>query len=137
CVPQPAGQSGEQELETLVLKLSVLKDFLASIERKALKAVQELSSAAPAAPSQPLARKAKSIPVQTFEVKLDVGLGELPKLGKWQKQSLSVDVEGGRLVVLRRQRDSQEDWHTFGHQRIRQLIKSQRVQNKLGIVFEK
>ncbi|NXF86133.1 SHIP2 phosphatase, partial [Eubucco bourcierii] len=114
---QPAGQSGEQELETLVLKLSVLKDFLGTIEKKALKAVQELSSAAPAAPTQPLARKAKSIPVQTFEVKLDVGLGELPKLGKWQKQSLSVDVEGGKLVVLRRQRDSQEDWHTFSHQR--------------------
>lgn len=31
---QSAGQSGEQELESLVLKLSVLKDFLSSIERK-------------------------------------------------------------------------------------------------------
>ncbi|XP_054020836.1 phosphatidylinositol 3,4,5-trisphosphate 5-phosphatase 2 [Dryobates pubescens] len=134
---QPAGQSGEQELETLVLKLSVLKDFLASIEKKALKALQDMSSAAPAAPCQPLSRKAKSIPVQTFEVKLDVGLGDLTKIGKSQKQSLSVDVEGGRVVVLRRQRDSQEDWNTFSHDKIRQLIKSQRVQNKLGIVFEK
>ncbi|PKK17712.1 inositol polyphosphate phosphatase-like 1 [Columba livia] len=34
-------------------------------------------------------------------------------------------------------RDAQEDWNTFTHDKIRQLIKSQRVQNKLGIVFEK
>ncbi|KAK2524700.1 Inppl1 [Columba livia] len=134
---QAGGQSGEQELEQLVLKLSVLKDFLASIEKKALKALQEMSSAAPPAPPQPLSRKAKCIPVQTFEVKLDVTLGDLTKLGKSQKQTLSVDVEGGRLVVLRRQRDAQEDWNTFTHDKIRQLIKSQRVQNKLGIVFEK
>ena len=34
-----------------------------------------------------------------------------------QKFTLSVDVEGGRLVLLRRQRDSQEDWTTFTHDR--------------------
>ncbi|XP_074006451.1 LOW QUALITY PROTEIN: phosphatidylinositol 3,4,5-trisphosphate 5-phosphatase 2 [Numenius arquata] len=134
---QAAGQSGEQELENLVLKLSVLKDFLSSIEKKALKALQEMSSAAPPAPPQPLSRKAKCIPVQTFEVKLDVTLGDLTKIGKSQKYTLSVDVEGGKLVVLKKQKDSQEDWNTFTHDKIRQLIKSQRVQNKLGIVFEK
>ncbi|KAF1401985.1 Phosphatidylinositol 3,4,5-trisphosphate 5-phosphatase 2, partial [Spheniscus humboldti] len=112
---QTAGQSGEQELESLVLKLSVLKDFLSSIEKKALKALQEMSSAAPAAPTQPLSRKAKSIPVQTFEVKLDVTLGDLTKIGKSQKYTLSVDVEGGKLVVLKKQKDSQEDWNTFTH----------------------
>lgn len=31
---QAAGQTGEQELENLVLKLSILKDFLSSIEKK-------------------------------------------------------------------------------------------------------
>ncbi|RMC12002.1 hypothetical protein DUI87_11135 [Hirundo rustica rustica] len=101
---QTAGQSGEQELENLVLKLSVLKDFLSSIEKK---------------------------------VKLDITLGDLTKIGKSQKYTLSVDVEGGKLVVLKKQKDSQEDWNTFTHDKIRQLIKSQRVQNKLGIVFEK
>ncbi|NWH35384.1 SHIP2 phosphatase, partial [Chloropsis hardwickii] len=131
---QTAGQSGEQELENLVLKLSVLKDFLSSIEKKALKALQEMSSATP---PQPFSRKAKSIPVQTFEVKLDITLGDLTKIGKSQKYTLSVDVEGGKLVVLKKQKDSQEDWNTFTHDKIRQLIKSQRVQNKLGIVFEK
>ncbi|XP_025051004.1 phosphatidylinositol 3,4,5-trisphosphate 5-phosphatase 2, partial [Alligator sinensis] len=134
---QSSGQSGEQELESLVLKLSVLKDFLSSIERKALKALQDMSSTAQSAPAQPLSRKAKSIPVQAFEVKLDVTLGDLTKIGKSQKYTLSVDVEGGKLVVLKKQKDSQEDWNTFTHDKIRQLIKSQRVQNKLGIVFEK
>lgn len=132
-------------------------------------------------------------PPPSPQVKLDVTLGDLTKLGKSQKQTLSVDVEGGRLVVLRRQRDAQEDWNTFTHDKsawgalggptpqglctgggsswvspswvrphpvwgsrcptrprhppnatcprpppiVRQLIKSQRVQNKLGIVFEK
>ncbi|XP_064361342.1 phosphatidylinositol 3,4,5-trisphosphate 5-phosphatase 2 isoform X2 [Dromaius novaehollandiae] len=134
---QTPAQSGEQELESLVLKLSVLKDFLSSIEKKALKALQEMSCTAQAAPAQPPSRKAKSIPVQTFEVKLDVTLGDLTKIGKSQKYTLSVDVEGGKLVVLKKQKDSQEDWNTFTHDKIRQLIKSQRVQNKLGIVFEK
>uniref|UniRef100_A0A452GH97 phosphatidylinositol-3,4,5-trisphosphate 5-phosphatase n=1 Tax=Gopherus agassizii TaxID=38772 RepID=A0A452GH97_9SAUR len=134
---QTAGQTGEQELESLVLKLSVLKDFLSGIEKKALKALQDMSSTAQPAPAQPSSRKAKSIPVQAFEVKLDVILGDLTKIGKSQKFTLSVDVEGGKLVVLKKQKDSQEDWNTFTHDKIRQLIKSQRVQNKLGIVFEK
>ncbi|XP_075402332.1 phosphatidylinositol 3,4,5-trisphosphate 5-phosphatase 2 isoform X1 [Tenrec ecaudatus] len=134
---QSQPQTGEQELESLVLKLSVLKDFLSGIQKKALKALQDMSSTAPPAPLQLSTRKAKTIPVQAFEVKLDVTLGDLTKIGKSQKFTLSVDVEGGRLVLLRRQRDSQEDWTTFTHDRIRQLIKSQRVQNKLGVVFEK
>ncbi|TFK01873.1 small nuclear ribonucleoprotein F-like [Platysternon megacephalum] len=134
---QTAGQTGEQELESLVLKLSVLKDFLSSIEKKALKALQDMSATAQSALAQPSSRKAKSIPVQAFEVKQDVTLGDLTKIGKSQKFTLSVDVEGGKLVVLKKQKDSQEDWNTFTHDKIRQLIKSQRVQNKLGIVFEK
>nr|XP_033805399.1 phosphatidylinositol 3,4,5-trisphosphate 5-phosphatase 2 isoform X1 [Geotrypetes seraphini] len=134
---QSSGQQGEQELENLVLKLSVLKDFLSSIEKKALKALRDISTTAQSAPSQPSIRKAKNIPVQAFEVKLDVNLADLTKIGKSQKYTLSVDVEGGKLVVMKKQKDSQEDWNTFTHDKIRQLIKSQRVQNKLGIVFEK
>ncbi|NWJ11775.1 SHIP2 phosphatase, partial [Crypturellus undulatus] len=87
----------------------------ASCSPQALKALQEMSSTAQAAPAQPAARKAKSIPVQTFEVKLDVTLGDLTKIGKSQKHTLSVDVEGGKLVVLKKQRDAQEDWNTFTH----------------------
>lgn len=56
-------------------------------------------------------------PLSGLQVKLDVTLGDLTKIGKSQKFTLSVDVEGGRLVLLRRQRDSQEDWTTFTHDR--------------------
>ncbi|XP_053564761.1 phosphatidylinositol 3,4,5-trisphosphate 5-phosphatase 2 [Bombina bombina] len=132
---QAANQSGEQELESLVIKLSVLKDFLSNIEKKALKALQDMSSTAQSAPIPQSSRKTKTMPVQTFEVKLD--MADLTKIVKSQKYMLSVDVEGGKLVVMKKVKDSQEDWNTFTHDKIRQLIKSQRVPCKLGIVFEK
>uniref|UniRef100_A0A4W3GZ79 Phosphatidylinositol 3,4,5-trisphosphate 5-phosphatase 1/2-like first C2 domain-containing protein n=2 Tax=Callorhinchus milii TaxID=7868 RepID=A0A4W3GZ79_CALMI len=137
---QASSQGGDQELENLVTKLSVLKDLLSSMERKALKALQEMSSCpsfTSTLSSHIFPRKTKSIPVQAFEVKLDVNLTDLTKIGKSQKYTLSVDVEGGKLVVLKKSKDTQEDWHTFTHDKIRQLIKSQRVHNKLGIVFDK
>ncbi|XP_069748303.1 phosphatidylinositol 3,4,5-trisphosphate 5-phosphatase 2A isoform X2 [Narcine bancroftii] len=141
-IQQASSQGGDQEMENLVMKLSVLKDLLSSMERKALKALQEMSSC-PSFTSQSsmfshtAPRKARNIPVQAFEVKLDVNLTDLTKIGKSQKYSLSVDVDGGKLVVLKKSKDTQEDWNTFTHDKIRQLIKSQRVHNKLGIVFEK
>ncbi|CAJ0966388.1 unnamed protein product [Ranitomeya imitator] len=134
-VQQAANQSGEQELESLVLKLSVLKDFLSSIEKKALKALQDMSSSAQSAPVPQSSRKAKIIPVQSFEVKLD--MLDLTKIVKSQKYTLTVDVDGGKLVVMKKVKEAQEDWNTFAHDKIRQLIKSQRVPSKLGIVFEK
>eukprot|EP00062_Callorhinchus_milii_P025151 gi/632985822/ref/XP_007909897.1/ PREDICTED: phosphatidylinositol 3,4,5-trisphosphate 5-phosphatase 2A-like [Callorhinchus milii] len=139
-IQQASSQGGDQELENLVTKLSVLKDLLSSMERKALKALQEMSSCpsfTSTLSSHIFPRKTKSIPVQAFEVKLDVNLTDLTKIGKSQKYTLSVDVEGGKLVVLKKSKDTQEDWHTFTHDKIRQLIKSQRVHNKLGIVFDK
>ncbi|KAJ7995318.1 hypothetical protein DPEC_G00243310 [Dallia pectoralis] len=135
-IQQSVNQGGDQELENLVTKLAILKDLLSSIEKKALKAVQDMSLSGLSSPP-PLTRHSKTIPVQAFEVKLDVYLADLTKIGKSQKHSLSVDVEGGKLVVMKKMKDSQEDWNTFTHDKIRQLIKSQRVQNKLGIVFEK
>lgn len=135
-IQQSVSQGGDQELENLVTKLAILRDLLSSIEKKALKALQDMSLTSPC-PPLPSMRNTKGIPVQAFEVKLDVYLAELTKIGKSQKYTLSVDVEGGRLVVMKKVKDSQEDWTTFPHDKIRQLIKSQRVQNKLGIVFEK
>ncbi|XP_053312578.1 phosphatidylinositol 3,4,5-trisphosphate 5-phosphatase 2 [Spea bombifrons] len=132
---QTANQAGEQELENLVVKLSVLKDFLSNIEKKALKALQDMSNSAQSAPIPQSCRKTKTIPVQTFEVKLD--MADLTKIVKSQKYTLSVDVEGGKLIVTKKVKESQEDWNTFSHDKIRQLIKSQRVPYKLGIVFEK
>lgn len=49
------------------------------------------------------------------QVKLDVYLADLTKIGKSQKYSLSVDVEGGKLVVMKKMKDAQEDWNTFTH----------------------
>uniref|UniRef100_A0A3Q1EAI5 phosphatidylinositol-3,4,5-trisphosphate 5-phosphatase n=1 Tax=Acanthochromis polyacanthus TaxID=80966 RepID=A0A3Q1EAI5_9TELE len=117
-IQQSVNQGGDQELENLVTKLAILKDLLSSIEKKVHTDMCN--------PSR-----------DSFQVKLDVYLAELTKIGKSQKYTLSVDVEGGRLVVMKKVKDNQEDWTTFTHDKIRQLIKSQRVQNKLGIVFEK
>ncbi|XP_033865227.3 phosphatidylinositol 3,4,5-trisphosphate 5-phosphatase 2A isoform X1 [Acipenser ruthenus] len=136
-IQQSGSQGGDQELDNLVTKLSILKDLLSSIEKKALKALQDMSSTGLSLPIMPSTRHSKSIPVQAFEAKLEVNLADLTKIGKSQKHTLSVDVEGGKLVVMKKLKDSQEDWNTFTHDKIRQLIKSQRVQNKLGIVFEK
>uniref|UniRef100_A0A8C5BDS3 phosphatidylinositol-3,4,5-trisphosphate 5-phosphatase n=1 Tax=Gadus morhua TaxID=8049 RepID=A0A8C5BDS3_GADMO len=136
-IQQSVNQGGDQELENLVTKLAILKDLLSSIEKKALKALQEMSLTSPCSLPPLSTRQSKAIPVQAFEVKLDGCLAELAKIGKSQKHTLSVDVEGGRLVVMKKVKDSQEDWTPFTHDKIRQLIKSQRVQNKLGIVFEK
>ncbi|XP_063763285.1 phosphatidylinositol 3,4,5-trisphosphate 5-phosphatase 2A isoform X2 [Eleginops maclovinus] len=136
-IQQSVNQGGDQELENLVTKLAILKDLLSSIEKKALKALQDMSLSSPCSLPPLSMRHSKAIPVQAFEVKMDVYLAELTKIGKSQKYTLSVDVEGGRLVVMKKVKDSQEDWTTFTHEKIRQLIKSQRVQNKLGIVFEK
>uniref|UniRef100_A0A8C5GA77 phosphatidylinositol-3,4,5-trisphosphate 5-phosphatase n=1 Tax=Gouania willdenowi TaxID=441366 RepID=A0A8C5GA77_GOUWI len=136
-IQQSVNQGGDQELENLVTKLAILKDLLSSIEKKALKALQDMSLTSPCSPPLHSMRHSKAIPVQAFEVKLDVYLAELTKIGKSQKYTLSVDVEGGRLVVMKKVKDNQEDWITYTHDKIRQLIKSQRVQNKLGIVLEK
>lgn len=51
----------------------------------------------------------------SLQVKLDVYLAELTKIGKSQKYTLSVDVEGGRLVVMKKVKDNQEDWITYTH----------------------
>uniref|UniRef100_A0A9J8BQU0 phosphatidylinositol-3,4,5-trisphosphate 5-phosphatase n=1 Tax=Cyprinus carpio carpio TaxID=630221 RepID=A0A9J8BQU0_CYPCA len=128
-IQQTMSQGGDQELEHLVTKLAILKDLLSSIEKKVITHTHTHTHTHTQTCSQ------SSVCVS--QVKLDVYLADLTKIGKSQKYSLSVDVEGGKLVVMKKMKDAQEDWNTFTHDKIRQLIKSQRVQNKLGIVFEK
>uniref|UniRef100_UPI00358E0386 phosphatidylinositol 3,4,5-trisphosphate 5-phosphatase 2-like n=1 Tax=Myxine glutinosa TaxID=7769 RepID=UPI00358E0386 len=48
-----------------------------------------------------------------------------------------VDVEGGKMAILKRPKDTPEESNVFSHKRILQLIKSQRTPSKLGIVFDK
>uniref|UniRef100_A0A672M9F6 phosphatidylinositol-3,4,5-trisphosphate 5-phosphatase n=1 Tax=Sinocyclocheilus grahami TaxID=75366 RepID=A0A672M9F6_SINGR len=133
-IQQTVSQGGDQELEHLVTKLAILKDLLSSIEKKVHTHTQLNAS-----DSQQFTETnvRVCVCVCVSQVKLDVYLADLTKIGKSQKYSLSVDVEGGKLVVMKKMKDAQEDWNTFTHDKIRQLIKSQRVQNKLGIVFEK
>ncbi|XP_057259028.1 phosphatidylinositol 3,4,5-trisphosphate 5-phosphatase 2-like [Pezoporus wallicus] len=63
-----------------------------------------MSSAAPSTPPQPLSRKAKSIPVQTFEVKLDVTLGDLTKIGEVPEVHLERGRGGGSWWCSRSRR---------------------------------
>uniref|UniRef100_A0A8B9GXP9 phosphatidylinositol-3,4,5-trisphosphate 5-phosphatase n=1 Tax=Astyanax mexicanus TaxID=7994 RepID=A0A8B9GXP9_ASTMX len=123
-IQQSVSQGGDQELEHLVTKLAILKDLLSSIEKKVCVHTHIVSLSL-------------TSHMCVKQVKLDVYLADLTKIGKSQKHTLSVDVEGGKLVVMKKMKDSQEDWTTFTHDKIRQLIKSQRMPNKLGIVFEK
>uniref|UniRef100_A0A8C2GFP8 phosphatidylinositol-3,4,5-trisphosphate 5-phosphatase n=1 Tax=Cyprinus carpio TaxID=7962 RepID=A0A8C2GFP8_CYPCA len=134
-IQQTMSQGGDQELEHLVTKLAILKDLLSSIEKKKILFGQYKCNRS--LWKVPTIYKNKCVCVCVSQVKLDVYLADLTKIGKSQKYSLSVDVEGGKLVVMKKMKDAQEDWNTFTHDKIRQLIKSQRVQNKLGIVFEK
>uniref|UniRef100_A0A669QMY2 phosphatidylinositol-3,4,5-trisphosphate 5-phosphatase n=1 Tax=Phasianus colchicus TaxID=9054 RepID=A0A669QMY2_PHACC len=67
------------------------------------------------------------IPPVTFEVKAD-------SLGIFSKIHLKVDVEMGKLII-KRAKDGPED-KFYTHKKILQLIKSQKVPNKLVIVLE-
>uniref|UniRef100_A0A9J8BJA4 phosphatidylinositol-3,4,5-trisphosphate 5-phosphatase n=1 Tax=Cyprinus carpio carpio TaxID=630221 RepID=A0A9J8BJA4_CYPCA len=140
-IQQTMSQGGDQELEHLVTKLAILKDLLSSIEKKKILFAQYKSNRSlwkiPTIHRNKCVFVCVCVCVCVSQVKLDVYLADLTKIGKSQKYSLSVDVEGGKLVVMKKMKDAQEDWNTFTHDKIRQLIKSQRVQNKLGIVFEK
>lgn len=70
-----------------------------------------------------------SYPIQ---VKLDVYLAELTKIGKSQKYTLSVDVDGGRLVVMKKVKDSQEDWTTFTHDKSKKPFRYLYIQSKMN-----
>uniref|UniRef100_UPI00398F58AF phosphatidylinositol 3,4,5-trisphosphate 5-phosphatase 1 n=1 Tax=Pristiophorus japonicus TaxID=55135 RepID=UPI00398F58AF len=63
----------------------------------------------------------------TFEVKLD-------SFGIFLKLHLKVDIEHGKLIV-KKSKDGTED-KFYSHNRILQLIKSQKFQNKLVIMIE-
>ncbi|KAJ8279444.1 hypothetical protein COCON_G00065100 [Conger conger] len=67
------------------------------------------------------------IPPVTFEVKFDI-------LSIPTKSYLKVDVEGGKVYV-KKSKDGSEDKY-FVHNKILQLVKSQKVHNKLVIVAE-
>uniref|UniRef100_A0A8C4V3P4 phosphatidylinositol-3,4,5-trisphosphate 5-phosphatase n=1 Tax=Falco tinnunculus TaxID=100819 RepID=A0A8C4V3P4_FALTI len=102
----------------IVLKLNQLIALLSSIEEK----VKTLLIEGPDS-----THRRSLIPPVTFEVKAD-------SLGIFSKIHLKVDVEMGKLII-KRAKDGPED-KFYTHKKILQLIKSQKVPNKLVIVLE-
>ncbi|XP_049659468.1 phosphatidylinositol 3,4,5-trisphosphate 5-phosphatase 1 isoform X3 [Accipiter gentilis] len=102
----------------IVLKLNQLISLLSSIEEK----VKTLLIEGPDS-----THRRSLIPPVTFEVKAD-------SLGIFSKIHLKVDVEMGKLII-KRAKDGPED-KFYTHKKILQLIKSQKVPNKLVIVLE-
>ncbi|XP_065604262.1 phosphatidylinositol 3,4,5-trisphosphate 5-phosphatase 1 isoform X2 [Cyrtonyx montezumae] len=109
---------GEASPVNIVLKLNQLISLLSSIEEK----VKTLLIEGPDS-----THRRSLIPPVTFEVKAD-------SLGIFSKIHLKVDVEMGKLVI-KRAKDGPED-KFYTHKKILQLIKSQKVPNKLVIVLE-
>ncbi|NXQ58566.1 SHIP1 phosphatase, partial [Anthoscopus minutus] len=109
---------GEASPANIVLKLNQLISLLSSIEEK----VKTLLIEGPDS-----THRRSLIPPVTFEVKTD-------SLGIFSKMQLKVDVEMGKLII-KRSKDGPED-KFYTHKKILQLIKSQKLPNKLVIVLE-
>ncbi|NXK68046.1 SHIP1 phosphatase, partial [Sylvietta virens] len=109
---------GEASPINIVLKLNQLISLLSSIEEK----VKTLLIEGPDS-----THRRSLIPPVTFEVKTD-------SLGIFSKIQLKVDVEMGKLII-KRSKDGPED-KFYTHKKILQLIKSQKLPNKLVIVLE-
>ncbi|XP_028640490.1 phosphatidylinositol 3,4,5-trisphosphate 5-phosphatase 1 [Grammomys surdaster] len=109
---------GEASPITMVAKLSQLTSLLSSIEDK-VKALLHEGSESP--------NRRSLIPPVTFEVKSE-------SLGISQKMHLKVDVESGKLII-KKSKDGSED-KFYSHKKILQLIKSQKLPNKLVILVE-
>ncbi|XP_030890670.1 phosphatidylinositol 3,4,5-trisphosphate 5-phosphatase 1-like [Leptonychotes weddellii] len=102
----------------MVAKLSQLTSLLSSIEDK-VKALLHEGAESP--------HRRSLIPPVTFEVKSE-------SLGIPQKLQLKVDVESGKLIIKKSKDGSEDKFYT--HNKILQLIKSQKFLNKLVILVE-
>ncbi|XP_032713406.1 phosphatidylinositol 3,4,5-trisphosphate 5-phosphatase 1 isoform X1 [Lontra canadensis] len=109
---------GEANPVNMVAKLSQLTSLLSSIEDK-VKALLHEGAESP--------HRRSLIPPVTFEVKSE-------SLGIPQKLQLKVDVESGKLI-MKKGKDGSED-KFYPHNKILQLIKSQKFLNKLVILVE-
>eukprot|EP00075_Anas_platyrhynchos_P009130 XP_021134503.2 phosphatidylinositol 3,4,5-trisphosphate 5-phosphatase 1 isoform X3 [Anas platyrhynchos] len=117
-IHQRSQMLGEASPVNIVSKLNQLISLLSSIEEK----VKTLLIEGPDS-----THRRSLIPPVTFEVKAD-------SLGIFSKIHLKVDVEMGKLII-KRAKDGPED-KFYTHKKILQLIKSQKVPNKLVIVLE-
>uniref|UniRef100_A0A8C4SV03 phosphatidylinositol-3,4,5-trisphosphate 5-phosphatase n=1 Tax=Erpetoichthys calabaricus TaxID=27687 RepID=A0A8C4SV03_ERPCA len=120
--------SGESDLESLLKKISSLCSLLSSLEQKVLKALQEAVSNHSLAISETKTRlpgkDVRSTHMHTFEV----------KVGRSGRLIMTVDVDGGRLMVGKHSGALQAE--IFSHDKILQLVKYGRSQNRLQIVLD-
>ncbi|XP_039622077.1 inositol polyphosphate phosphatase-like 1b [Polypterus senegalus] len=125
---QGAAESGESDLESLLKKISSLCSLLSSLEQKVLKALQEAVSNHSLAISETKTRlpgkDVRSTHMHTFEV----------KVGRSGRLIMTVDVDGGRLMVRKHSGALQTE--IFSHDKILQLVKYGRSQNRLQIVLD-
>ncbi|NWR44526.1 SHIP1 phosphatase, partial [Regulus satrapa] len=111
---------GEASPVNIVLKLNQLISLLSSIEEK----VKTLLIEGPDS-----THRRSLIPPVTFEVKTD-------SLGIFSKMQLKVDVEMGKLIIKRSKDGPEDKFYTHNLCSVLQLIKSQKLPNKLVIVLE-
>ncbi|KAJ8277064.1 hypothetical protein GJAV_G00071080 [Gymnothorax javanicus] len=114
------GQVSADPSVSLTFRLEQLSKLLYSIEEKVKNVVFD-------SVGYDGSHRRSLIPPVTFEVKSDI-------LSIPTKSYLKVDVEGGK-VYFKKSKDGSEDKY-FVHNKILQLVKSQKVQNKLEITLE-
>ncbi|XP_072263884.1 phosphatidylinositol 3,4,5-trisphosphate 5-phosphatase 1 isoform X2 [Pyxicephalus adspersus] len=102
----------------MMSKLTQLTSMVSSLEEKVKTVLMEGSA---------VKHRRSLIPPIIFEVKAD-------SLGIFQKTHLKVDVETGKLVI-KKSKDGPDD-KCYPSKKILQLIKSQKLPNKLVIVLE-
>ncbi|GCC22150.1 hypothetical protein chiPu_0000535 [Chiloscyllium punctatum] len=129
---EPLSPSGSNELEILISKIKNLGNLLPNMEERVLKGLQHMMITNRVelpvhltSPENNGRNASKPIPIQSFEV----------KLGKTQKYTLSVDVDGGKLQISKKAAGSPEE--SISNDKILQLVKYQSTPNTLQIVTDK
>lgn len=110
--------SADPGTSNMMSKLNQLTSMVSSLEEKVKTVLMEGSA---------VKHRRSLIPPIIFEVKAD-------SLGIFQKTHLKVDVETGKLVI-KKSKDGPDD-KCYPSKKILQLIKSQKLPNKLIIVLE-
>ncbi|XP_044146481.1 phosphatidylinositol 3,4,5-trisphosphate 5-phosphatase 1 isoform X2 [Bufo gargarizans] len=109
---------GDPSTSSMMSKLNQLSSMVSSLEEKVKTVLMEGAA---------VKHRRSLIPPIIFEVKVD-------SLGISQKTHLKVDVETGKLII-KKAKDGPDDKY-YASRKILQLIKSQKLPNKLVIVLE-
>ncbi|XP_076877274.1 inositol polyphosphate phosphatase-like 1b isoform X2 [Brachyhypopomus gauderio] len=134
---QNMGKSPEDNLETLLHKITALSNLLSSLEKRVLKALQDAvanhnlsvqptptSPITPTSPTSPVKHRGRAVPVHSFQVK-EVRDG---------RQTVSLDVDTGVLLFDRK--TGSFGIETIMHDRILQLAKFSSSPTKLRMVVD-